>query len=1008
MALPGNIGFGTVTGKFMQAMVDGSDGGREPEGTPIAGMSIVFTPSITLARSLSANTIIALRSFPAVTDSTGTLIGPDGLPGIMLLATDDVDMDPSGWTWRADITGSGVSMSFSFSLPEGSTLDLASIVAVPSSNGSTISDAFVRTIIADSLIEGTNITFLQVEGGTVINSTNDTAALELALQSKANDSEVVKTEGAQDVNGVKNFLDGIVVPSQSIAMDKVSGLDDALDGKANLVGGVLASSELPPIAGIGSTFYVNSQAAMLALSSAVKDDQAVRTDFTPARIFLLSNNTPGTLGSWIETGGAGTVTSVNGQVGSVVLSKANVGLGNVSDLTPANMPISTAQATVNSNQATLNSSQSTLNGTFAPKASPALTGVPTSPTAALGTTTTQIASTEFVQNQADAFQAALPEYIYDQVADILVGSASVVISPNDTTNKISFTATGGSGGGSTPSEVLHAAIPTNNSTDCGPAIQAICDAGYELNLTRGVTYYINTPVFADQVSLQNPFVINMNGATFRLGTGLPLVTNVLDGAVRFAFLPNLKRTSWAGGSASITISEAQRATGSSGKYTGMIVRDGRWTTSNAANTGLVCATTCAVKLDSVHQEGGRTSLTWWGYTEPHTLNMCTITSMGGANQIADAWFLYGESEGDGITVTGMKSSGAVGGISLEGCHGASINGVISARIRLIKCNSILIGGLHNESMMTTYPGNVMIRSSDVTFESCIFYMTRPEMKDLTMTEAEGMICISDTHNEMSSNVTMQNCTTGYFQRSPYITDPLDPPLFFDYVNPNTVVKVKNQKSLLISIGSPGVWRRTSAPFAESRVSAAGLSTPYAKTLIASGDFQIVNTVLTYASNGSPANMKIITQKSGEVVARRALAPCSGLALYADNGVGTGGLGVSGTTYYYTVAFRNAAGQYTQYNTPVSRATDADRTMRLRIENPNNDSVAVIWRKNGSGVESTPDWYTEIPLSSPVTWLLDMGPHIGGWLWQAGAGRIPTTVAATNQTVRGMLVDEVAI
>lgn len=563
----------------------------------------------------------------------------------------------------------------------------------------------------------------------------------------------------------------------------------------------------------------------------------------------------------------------------------------------------------------------------------------------------------------------------------------------------------GTGGSNTLKESLHAAIPTNNSTDCGPAIQAIYDAGFNLELNAKVTYYINTPIFLDRDTLQNPFVVNLNGASLRLGTGLPVVTNALNGTTKFAFLPNVLRTI-PRGSGSMTLSETYRATGSSGKYGGLQINNGYWYTASAADVGLVCTYTSAVILNGVHQNGGRTSLTWVGYTEPHTILQGTFTSAGGANQVADAWYVYGKSEGDGLTVNSMKCSGAVGGVSLDGCHGAVLNGLISTRVRLEECASIDIIGMHNESMMTTYPGNVVIRSSDVNFYGGIMYMTRPEMQDITLADSKGMVLITDSHNERASTVSYNDMVTAYFQRSPYTTTPLDPPIHFEYANPGTTLKVRNHKSLLISIGSPGVWRRTTSPVLSSRVAAPGLDSVYARSLIASGDFAVVNSTLTYASNGTTSGLKVVPY-SGSMVARRMLVPPWGLDLYADNGVGAGSL-TAGTTYHYTVAFRNAAGEYTNYRAPVSRAADADRTMRLRITNPNSDCVAVIWRKNAAGVENAPDWYVEIPLSSAVTWLLDMGPHIGGWTWLPGAGRIPNTVAATNGTTAGVLVDGVPV
>ena len=79
---------------------------------------------------------------------------------------------------------------------------------------------------------------------------------------------------------------------------------------------------------------------------------------------------------------SGAVDSVAGKTGVVTLVKGDVGLGSVDNTSDANKPVSTAQ-------------QSALD-LKAPLASPALTGAPTAPTAAVGTSTTQVATTAFV------------------------------------------------------------------------------------------------------------------------------------------------------------------------------------------------------------------------------------------------------------------------------------------------------------------------------------------------------------------------------------------------------------------------------------------------------------------------------------------------------------------------------------------------------------------------------------------------------------------------------------
>ena len=79
---------------------------------------------------------------------------------------------------------------------------------------------------------------------------------------------------------------------------------------------------------------------------------------------------------------SGAVDSVAGKTGVVTLVKADIGLSNVDNTSDANKPISTATQTALNLKANL--------------ASPGFTGVPTVPTAVVGTNTAQVASTEFV------------------------------------------------------------------------------------------------------------------------------------------------------------------------------------------------------------------------------------------------------------------------------------------------------------------------------------------------------------------------------------------------------------------------------------------------------------------------------------------------------------------------------------------------------------------------------------------------------------------------------------
>jgi hypothetical protein len=116
---------------------------------------------------------------------------------------------------------------------------------------------------------------------------------------------------------------------------------------------------------------------------------------------------------------SGAVDSVAGKTGVVTLVKADVGLSNVDNTSDLNKPISSATQTALNLKANLSS--------------PSLTGTPTAPTAPVGTNSTQIATTEFVQSQIGAISSGVTSV--SGTAPITVGgtSANPVIDINNAT-----------------------------------------------------------------------------------------------------------------------------------------------------------------------------------------------------------------------------------------------------------------------------------------------------------------------------------------------------------------------------------------------------------------------------------------------------------------------------------------------------------------------------------------------------------------------------------------------
>lgn len=109
---------------------------------------------------------------------------------------------------------------------------------------------------------------------------------------------------------------------------------------ASLVGGYVPTSQLPAVA-LTSVQTAASWAVMASLTTQ-EGDIVVRTD--ERKTYMRNANATGTIADFtlLDTP-VDVVTSVNGQVGIVVLGKNDVGLGNVDNTPDSGKPVSTAQ-----------------------------------------------------------------------------------------------------------------------------------------------------------------------------------------------------------------------------------------------------------------------------------------------------------------------------------------------------------------------------------------------------------------------------------------------------------------------------------------------------------------------------------------------------------------------------------------------------------------------------------------------------------------------------------------
>jgi hypothetical protein len=153
MPLPSNVSFGTVVGTFLLAVADSPDDtDRDPEGVPASDLKIRFTPDLpkAVAKDPTATppAYFALQDVTCTIGPDGTLRGPDGAPGVRLVASTNPALQPSGWTWQVILSGTGFPMvNFSFPLDPGATVDLATVLQVPDDPGVTL-EAWLAAVAA--------------------------------------------------------------------------------------------------------------------------------------------------------------------------------------------------------------------------------------------------------------------------------------------------------------------------------------------------------------------------------------------------------------------------------------------------------------------------------------------------------------------------------------------------------------------------------------------------------------------------------------------------------------------------------------------------------------------------------------------------------------------------------------------------------------------------------------------------------------------------------------------
>jgi hypothetical protein len=153
--------------------------------------------------------------------------------------------------------------------------------------------------------------------------------------------QVKEDLGLEKVNNTNDLEKPISTATQDAINTKINNSEKAaINGVATLdANGKIPSSQIPAIS-FSSVDVVSSQAEMLALYNPQVGSTAIRSDLN--RSYVLAAIPGSDFGNWQEilTPGSG-VQSVNGQTGTVALTKTDLQLANIDNTSDANKPIST-------------------------------------------------------------------------------------------------------------------------------------------------------------------------------------------------------------------------------------------------------------------------------------------------------------------------------------------------------------------------------------------------------------------------------------------------------------------------------------------------------------------------------------------------------------------------------------------------------------------------------------------------------------------------------------------
>lgn len=395
---------------------------------PSTGISKNLSSLFDTSRYVTLTDSLVLFVTPSQLSDSNYLQGPDTVSlsnRINLKANDNTVIHLSGNETKTGIL----------------TFNNSPIVPTPTTTGQAANKGYVDALevfVSNTYIQQADrgVTVASLEGGKIPNSqlpamvitetfvVNSQAAM-LALSAAEQGDVAVRT----DID--KSFIlvsgsPSILANWQELLSPSVQNTDQVPEGTTNLYftnararQAVSASGDLTYNSTTG-VFGYTTPPAVTSVSASFPVGSPIAVSGSPI-------TSTGTL-AFSFTGGAADYITGDGL--SVALNKAAVGLANVDNTSDLSKPISTATQTALNDKA--------------PLFSPALFGTPTTPTAPIGTNTTQIASTAFVNQAANvAFNADTAAKFIRDGGNSPAGTLNIGTNNN---NAVSFQVNGSSVG----------------------------------------------------------------------------------------------------------------------------------------------------------------------------------------------------------------------------------------------------------------------------------------------------------------------------------------------------------------------------------------------------------------------------------------------------------------------------------------------------------------------------------------------------------------------------------